>query len=385
MLAIDHGYFQGPTSGLERVDLSIVPIAPRAEALTLTRGMLRSTIPPPTRAGRDAREWRSQHPQGLSDERIAVDMDDAVRMNVDAVAVQVFVGGEQETQSVENMTRLVDAGYRCGVPVLGVTAVGKELTRDARYLGLATRICAELGSQIVKTYYVAEGLKRSPRAVRSGRHGRGKKLPEAEALEMAYRAIQEGAAGVDMGRNIFQSEAPAAMLEAIAKVVHEEMRPAEAHELFRELAARAGPSRRVRRTGSCRWPGRHPRSASGSSPPICSNSATNSQSSTEGGVHFAHVDVMDGVFCPQMTVGPPLVAAIPERFVKDVHLMIDEPLEKVDAYVDAGADLITFHLEATRHPHRVLQALAGSGVARGVALDPGTPLDWSSRCSTSSS
>jgi putative autoinducer-2 (AI-2) aldolase len=243
MLAIDHGYFQGPTSGLERVDLGIVPIAPLADALALTRGMLRSTIPPAYGGGIVMRA--SGGPsilKDLSDERIAVDMEDAVRMNVDAVAVQVFIGGEQETRSVENMTKLVDAGYRAGIPVLGVTAVGRELTRDARYLGLATRICAELGSQVVKTYYVAEGFEQVTAGcpvpiVMAG----GKKLPELEALEMAYRAVQEGAAGVDMGRNIFQSEAPAAMLQAVSRVVHEEMRPAEAFELFRELAAAGEP------------------------------------------------------------------------------------------------------------------------------------------------
>ena len=238
MLAIDHGYFQGPTTGLERVDLNVVPIAPYADALMLTRGMLRSTIPATHRGGIVMRA--SGGPsilKDLSDERIAVDMEDAARMNVHAVAVQVFVGGEHETQSVANMTQLVDAGYRYGIPVLGVTAVGKELTRDARYLGLATRICAELGAQVVKTYYVAEGFEQVTAGcpvpiVMAG----GKKLPELDALEMAYRAVQEGAAGVDMGRNIFQSESPAAMIQAVAKVVHDDAKPAEAHELFLELA-----------------------------------------------------------------------------------------------------------------------------------------------------
>ena len=159
-----------------------------------------------------------------------------------ALAVQVFVGGEHETQSIENMTKLVDAGYRYGIPVLGVTAVGKELTRDARYLGLATRICAELGAQIVKTYYVAEGFERVTAGcpvpiVMAG----GKKLPERDALEMAYRAIQEGAAGVDMGRNIFQSHAPAAMMRAVASVVHDGADPDGAYELFEELAGSAVP------------------------------------------------------------------------------------------------------------------------------------------------
>jgi putative autoinducer-2 (AI-2) aldolase len=244
MLAIDHGYFQGPTTGLERVDLSIVPIAPHADALMLTRGILRSTIPATHRGGIVMRA--SGGPsilKELSDERVAVDMEDAVRMGVHGVAVQVFVGGEHETRSVENMTKLVDAGYRVGIPVLGVTAVGKELTRDARYLGLATRICAELGAQVVKTYYCDEGFEKVTAGcpvpiVMAG----GKKLPELEALEMAYRAVREGAAGVDMGRNIFQSESPAAMIQAVAKVVHEDAQPAEAYELFQELSGAAVPA-----------------------------------------------------------------------------------------------------------------------------------------------
>jgi putative autoinducer-2 (AI-2) aldolase len=245
MLAIDHGYFQGPTTGLERVDLGIVPLAPLADALMLTRGMLRSTIPAEHRGGVVLRA--SGGPsilKDLSDERVAMDVDDAVRLDAHAVAVQVFVGGEHETQSVENMTRLVDAGYRAGMPVLGVTAVGRELVRDARYLGLATRICAELGAQVVKTYYCAEGFEQVTSGcpvpiVMAG----GKKLPEREALEMAYRAVQEGAAGVDMGRNIFQSHAPAAMLEAVARVVHDGVRPDEAHAVFEELARAAEPAR----------------------------------------------------------------------------------------------------------------------------------------------
>jgi putative autoinducer-2 (AI-2) aldolase len=138
-----------------------------------------------------------------------------------------------ETQTVNNMTRLVDHGYAYGVPVLGVTAVGRELTRDARYLGLATRICAELGAQVVKTYYCDEDFEKVTAGcpvpiVMAG----GKKLPELDALTMAYRAVQEGAAGVDMGRNIFQSEAPLAMLQAIRLVVHDDVAPAIAYEHF---------------------------------------------------------------------------------------------------------------------------------------------------------
>ncbi|HEV2260561.1 MAG TPA: 3-hydroxy-5-phosphonooxypentane-2,4-dione thiolase [Streptosporangiaceae bacterium] len=234
MLAIDHGYFQGPTSGLERVDLSIVPLLPYADALMTTRGMVRSTIPPASappivlRASGGPSVLRD-----LSNEQIAVGMEDAVRINACAVAVQVFIGGEYETQSVRNMTRLVDAGQRHGIPVLAVTAVGRELTRDARYLRLATRICAELGAHMVKTYYCEPGFDTVAAAcpvplVMAG----GKKLPERDALTMAYRAVDEGAAGVDMGRNIFQSDHPAAMIRAVGAVVHESLKPQAAYDRF---------------------------------------------------------------------------------------------------------------------------------------------------------
>jgi 3-hydroxy-5-phosphonooxypentane-2,4-dione thiolase len=230
MLAIDRGYFQGPTTGLERIDLSIVPLLPYADALMTTRGIVRSTIPPGAsppvvlRASGGPSILRE-----LSDEQIAVSMEDAVRINAAAVAVQVFIGSEHETQSVHNMTRLVDQGQRYGVPVLAVTAVGRELTRDARYLRLATRICAELGAHVVKTYYCAEDFDTVTAAcpvpvVMAG----GKKLPELEALTMAYRAITEGAAGVDMGRNIFQSEQSAAMIQAVGAIVHDGAKPEEA-------------------------------------------------------------------------------------------------------------------------------------------------------------
>ena len=234
MLAIDHGYFQGPTSGLERVDLSIVPLLRYADALMTTRGMVRSTIPPGSSAPIVLRA--SGGPsilKELSDEQIAVGMEDAVRINACAVAVQVFIGGEFETQSVHNMTRLVDEGQRYGIPVLAVTAVGKELTRDARYLRLATRICAELGAHVVKTYYCAQDFDTVTAAcpvpiVMAG----GKKLPELDALTMAYRAVEEGAAGVDMGRNIFQSDDPVAMIRAVGAVVHESLKPQAVYDRF---------------------------------------------------------------------------------------------------------------------------------------------------------
>jgi 3-hydroxy-5-phosphonooxypentane-2,4-dione thiolase len=241
MLAVDHGYFQGPTSGLERIDLSIVPLLPFCDALFCTRGILRSVIPAQCqkpmvlRASGGPSILRDE----LSDEQIAMDMDDAVRLNAAGVGIQVFIGGEHETRSVHNMTRLVDAGLRAGVPVMGITAVGKNMVRDTKYFRLACRIIAELGAQYVKTYFVEDGFETVTAScpvpiVMAG----GKKLPELEALTMAFNAVQQGAAGVDMGRNIFQSEAPQAMIAAVAAVVHKNMKPKEAFELFNTLKRR---------------------------------------------------------------------------------------------------------------------------------------------------
>lgn len=237
MLAVDHGYFLGPTAGLERIDVTIVPLLPYADTLMCTRGILRSTIPPTFTKGIVLRA--SGGPsilKELSNEEIAVDIEDAIRLNVAALAVQVYIGGEYETKSIHNMTRLVDMGNRYGIPVLGVTAVGKDMARDAKYMRLATRICAELGASYVKTYYVDEGFETVTAScpvpiVIAG----GKKLPEPDALKMAYNAIQQGAAGVDMGRNIFQSEAPIAMLQAVRKIVHENMKPEQAYEVYQSL------------------------------------------------------------------------------------------------------------------------------------------------------
>jgi putative autoinducer-2 (AI-2) aldolase len=237
MLAIDHGYFQGPTTGLERVDVTIVPLLPYTDALMITRGMLRSMIPSSYTNGIVLRATGGASIlKEISNEEIAVDIEDAVRLDVAAVAVQVYIGGEYETQTVHNLTRMVDLGNRHGLPVLGVTAVGKQMTRDARYLRLACRICAELGAHFVKTYYVEEGFETVTAScpvpiVMAG----GKKLAELEALQMAYKAIRAGAAGVDMGRNIFQSEAPSAMIQAVREVVHELMKPEQAYELYRAL------------------------------------------------------------------------------------------------------------------------------------------------------
>jgi len=237
MLAIDHGYFQGPTTGLERIDVKILPIAPYADTLMLTRGILRSQIPPSY--GKSIVLRASGGPsilKELSNEHLALDVEDAIRLNAAALAVQVFIGGEYETQSVHNMTRLVDMGSRYGIPILAVTAVGKDMSRDARYFRLACRICAELGAHYVKTYYIPDDFETVTAScpvpiVMAG----GKKIPELEALTMAYNAVQAGAAGVDMGRNIFQSEAPVAMIQAVGAVVHENLPPQQAYEMYRDL------------------------------------------------------------------------------------------------------------------------------------------------------
>jgi len=240
MLAIDHGYFLGTTTGLERIDLTILPLVPYADTLMLTRGVLRSMIPATTSASIVLRvSGGSSILKELSNEELAVDIEDSLRLNVCAMAVQVFVGGEFERQSIINMTRMVDLGLRYGMPTLGVTAVGKDMARDARYFRLATRICAELGAQYVKTYYVEQGFDTVCAScpvpiVMAG----GKKIPELDALTMAWRAVQEGAAGVDMGRNIFQSDAPVAMIQAVRAVVHENETPQKAFELYQTLKRR---------------------------------------------------------------------------------------------------------------------------------------------------
>ncbi len=239
MFAIDHGYFQGPTTGLERPDVNIVPLMPHADAIMLTRGILRTTVPPSlTKAVVMRCSGGPSILKELSDEELAVDIEDAIRMNVACITLQVFIGGEYETRSIRNMTRLVDMGLRYGIPTMAVTAVGKDLVRDAKYFRLACRICAELGAQVVKTYYVDEEFETVVAScpvpiVMAG----GKKLPELDALTMSYNAIQEGASGVDMGRNIFQSDSPLAMMKAVNRIVHEKYTPAEAFEFFNSIKA----------------------------------------------------------------------------------------------------------------------------------------------------
>ena len=240
MLAVDHGYFQGPTTGLERIDLNIVPLIPNCDALFCTRGILRSVVPADITKPVFLRA--SGGPsilKELSNEQIAMDIEDAIRLNAAGIGIQVFIGGEYETRSVHNMTKLVDMGMRYGIPVMAVTAVGKNMVRDAKYFRLACRMCAELGAHVIKTYFVPEDFETVTSScpvpiVMAG----GKKLPELDALTMAYNAVQQGAAGVDMGRNIFQSGAPEAMMKAVNKVIHDNIKPQDAYELFQSLKAK---------------------------------------------------------------------------------------------------------------------------------------------------
>jgi putative autoinducer-2 (AI-2) aldolase len=237
MLAVDHGYFQGPTTGLERIDITIVPLIPYADALMITRGALRSSIPPEISTPIVLRSSGGQSIlKELSNELVAVDIEDALRLNASALAVQVYIGGVHEHQTIGNLANVVDTGNRHGIPTMAVTGVGKELVRDAKYLGLATRLCAEMGAHFVKTYYCEKNFARVAAAcpvplVIAG----GKKLPEPDALKMAYKAINEGAAGVDMGRNIFQCEAPQAIIQAVRAVVHDGEKPEKAYDLYLSL------------------------------------------------------------------------------------------------------------------------------------------------------
>ncbi len=244
MLAIDHGYFQGPTTGLERIDLNILPLTPYADTLMLTRGILRSLVPPSITKSIVLRvSGGTSILKELSNEEIAVDIEESIRLNVCAMAVQVFIGGEYEKESIINMTRMVDMGTRYGIPTLAVTAVGKDMDRDARYFRLATRICAELGAHYIKTYYIEKNFETVCAScpvpiVMAG----GKKIPEPDALTMAYNAVQQGAGGVDMGRNIFQSEAPIAMIQAVRAVVHDNEQPDKALDLYNTVKSELSKS-----------------------------------------------------------------------------------------------------------------------------------------------
>jgi putative autoinducer-2 (AI-2) aldolase len=236
MLAIDHGYFLGPTTGLEEPWKTVEPLLPYADSLMLTRGVLRTCIPAASKIPVVLRmSGGASILKELSNEGLTVSIEDAIRLNVTAITLSIFVGAEGERTTLLNLAKLVDEGHKFGLPVLAVTAVGKDMVRDARYLGLACRISAELGAHMVKTYF-CDGFEEIVRdtpvpIVIAG----GKKLPEKEALQMAHDAIQAGASGVDMGRNIFQSDCPVGMIQAVRSIVQKNAPVDQAFELYRDI------------------------------------------------------------------------------------------------------------------------------------------------------
>lgn len=238
MFAFDHGYFMGSTSGLERLDIIVPEVMEHIDVLMGTRGALRTSINPANRKGIALRSTSGSSilQDDLSFEVNAVDIEDAIRLNADCLAVQTFIGADGQLSSLKNLSDTINLGMRYSIPTMAVVAVGKDMERTDRFFKLATRIVAELGANIVKSYYCdnfAEVVAACPvPIVVAG----GKKLNEDEALTLAYKAISEGAAGLDMGRNIFQSKNPKAMALCIKKIVHEGMTDKEAFELFNELS-----------------------------------------------------------------------------------------------------------------------------------------------------
>ena len=233
MLAVDHGYFQGPTTGLKDIKKSITPLIPHADCLFVTRGILRNSVDPRIDTPVCLRVSGGPSILGeLSNEDITTSMEEALRLNAAGVGMSIFVGAANEDRTIANLGRLVNEAERYGMPVLAITAVGKEMARDARYLGLACRIAAEIGAHIVKTYYcdgfekIVEGCP-VPIVIAGG-----KKLPEREALQMTEDAIKAGASGVDMGRNIFQSDNPVGMIKAVRAIVHKGASVDEAFEIY---------------------------------------------------------------------------------------------------------------------------------------------------------
>ncbi|MCL2442265.1 MAG: 3-hydroxy-5-phosphonooxypentane-2,4-dione thiolase [Treponema sp.] len=236
MFAFDHGYFMGSVSGLERLDLLIPQLIDHVDVLMATRGALRTCVKPNFRKGIALRvsAGSSMLNDDLSREIVSVDIEDAIRMNADCMAVQVFIGARGQLLSINNLSKVINAGSAYSIPTLGVIAVGKNMERTSQFFKLATRIVAELGANIVKTYYCddfEEVVAACPvPIVVAG----GKKLKEKDALTMAYKSIQGGARGLDMGRNIFQSHHPVIMADAIGKIVHYKYTDTEAWEFYCE-------------------------------------------------------------------------------------------------------------------------------------------------------
>jgi putative autoinducer-2 (AI-2) aldolase len=236
MLAVDHGYFMGPTTGLENIKTMTDPLLQYADTLMLTRGGLRNYIDPQVKIPivlRVSGGTSILNESNLLHEGIVVDIEDAIRLNVSGVAFSILVGQPYERDTILGMTEYINKAERYGIPVLAVTAVGKGLGKDARYLSLASRMAAELGAHIVKTYYCKDFEKIVDTCPVPIVIAGGKKQPEQDALKMAYDAIQVGAIGVDMGRNVFQSTDPVGMIKAVNAVVHKKYTPKEAYDLFK--------------------------------------------------------------------------------------------------------------------------------------------------------
>jgi putative autoinducer-2 (AI-2) aldolase len=239
MLAVDHGYFLGPTTGLEEPAKTIVPLLGCADSLMLTRGVLRACIPPDTSTPIILRvSGGTSILKELSNEGRITSMEEAVRMNAAGVALSIFVGGEHEKETLLGLAKLADEAAGCGMPVLAVTAVGKEMGRDAKYLGLASRIAAELGANIVKTYYCEDFEKVVSACPVPIVIAGGKKLEEKEALKLTHNAIKHGAVGVDMGRNIFQSDSPIGMIKAVRAIVHQKATVEDAFGIYMDSKKR---------------------------------------------------------------------------------------------------------------------------------------------------
>jgi len=237
MLAVDHGYFLGPTEKLENAKKTISPLLKYCDSLMLTRGVQRTSVDANTSVPMVLRVsgGASIIGEDLSQEEITVTMEEAIRLNVSAIAMSMFVGSKYENQTIVNLGKLVSEANRYGIPVLAVTAVGKELGKDARYLSLACRIAAEQGAHVVKTYY-CDNFKKVVEAcpvpiIVAG----GKKIPERDAMQLTYNAIKAGAVGVDMGRNIWQSENPVPMIRAIRSIVHQNATVDQAFKLYKQL------------------------------------------------------------------------------------------------------------------------------------------------------
>lgn len=238
MLAVDHGYFMGPTTKLESPTRTITPLIPFADSLMLTRGVLRTSVSPDTPVAVVLRisGGVSILADDLSDEGVVTSVRDAVRLNAAAVALSVFIGSQHEKDTLLSLGAVVDEGERRGIPVLAVTAVGKELEkRDARYLALASRIAAEIGAHMVKTYYCEDFEKVVEACPVPVVIAGGPRLPrERDVFELAFEAVRRGAAGVDMGRNIWQHDYPVAMIKAIRSIVHDGSSPGDAVEVFND-------------------------------------------------------------------------------------------------------------------------------------------------------